>query len=210
MSRRASLMARVARHTRFSGLKASRPSSERSLGSVLGKSAIAGMPSLTASSAAATTLSMERRSTPGMEAMGTRLLRPSTTNSGQIRSSTPSWCSATRRRDHASAPRAPQAHAGKRAGKRGRRRLLTRGLDAAGRRFQVWRRRAGFRLASRLPSRTTLAGAGLAACSVSCLIWPHRKLCASGHLSPGRGRLRAAAPSSARESRELGKGQASG
>ena len=58
MSRPAALTARVARHTRFSGLNASRASSVRSFGSVLGKSAMAGMPSRAACSALATTLSI--------------------------------------------------------------------------------------------------------------------------------------------------------
>ena len=46
-----------------------------------------GMSSLAARSAARTASSIESRSTPGMEATGLRAFVPSTTNSGQIRSS---------------------------------------------------------------------------------------------------------------------------
>ena len=101
MSRPAERTARVARQTRLSGLVASRPSSVRLSGSVYGNSAIAGIPSASASSAAATTRSTVMRSTPGIDAMGRRLLRPSITNSGQIRSAGDRVFSATRRRDHA-------------------------------------------------------------------------------------------------------------
>lgn len=81
-------------------MKASRASSLRRLGSESGKSAIAGMPSAVASSAAATMLSIDKRSTPGIEVTGMRLFVPSMTNNGQIRSSTLKRCSAISRRDH--------------------------------------------------------------------------------------------------------------
>src|SRR5581483_5784907 len=53
------------------------------------------MPSVAASSAALTARSMERRSTPGMAAMGVRFLSPSMRKSGQIRSSVESVFSRT-------------------------------------------------------------------------------------------------------------------
>ena len=64
---------------RLSALTASRPSSLFRAGSVEGKSAITGMPSPAASSAAATARSVERRSTPGMDATASRLFSPSIT-----------------------------------------------------------------------------------------------------------------------------------
>src|SRR5262249_47868087 len=58
------------------------------------------MVSLAARSAARTAWSIESRSTSGMEATGVRTLVPSTTKSGQMRSSVVSTCSRTRRRTH--------------------------------------------------------------------------------------------------------------
>ncbi|CEJ85999.1 hypothetical protein HYPGJ_30164 [Hyphomicrobium sp. GJ21] len=94
-SRPAFLMARVARQTRLSALKASFASSERFAGSVNGKSAIAGISSATASFAASTIRSTLRRSTPGIDVTGTRLSFPSMTNIGQMRSLGERRCSAT-------------------------------------------------------------------------------------------------------------------
>ena len=59
-----------------------------------------GMLSFTARSASRTIWSTVRRSTPGIEATAVRLLWPSTTNIGQIRSSVVSTFSRTIRRAH--------------------------------------------------------------------------------------------------------------
>ena len=59
------------------------------------------MPSFAASSAAWAAKSTDSRSTPGMEAMGTRLFSPSITNSGQMKSAGESAVSATSARDQA-------------------------------------------------------------------------------------------------------------
>ena len=59
-----------------------------------------GMLSFTARSASRTAWSTVSRSTPGIEATGVRVLWPSTTNSGQIRSSVVSTFSRTSRRAH--------------------------------------------------------------------------------------------------------------
>src|SRR5262245_10097838 len=95
----ACLMARTARHTRFPGLTASLAASSRKEGSVLGKSASAGMPSARASSAALTARSTESRSTPGMEATGVGRLLPSIRKIGQMRSALARVVSRTRLRD---------------------------------------------------------------------------------------------------------------
>ena len=71
-------------------------------GSVSGKIAIAGMPRSRASLAARRARSTQRRSTPGIEAIGVRARSPSCTKTGQIRSSTESLVSATSRRDQSS------------------------------------------------------------------------------------------------------------
>ena len=59
-----------------------------------------GMLSFAARSASRTAWSTVSRSTPGIEATGVRVLWPSTTNSGQIRSSVVSTFSRTSRRAH--------------------------------------------------------------------------------------------------------------
>jgi len=81
-------MARVARQARFSGLNASSASGVFFSGGVAGKMAIAGMPNRTASPAASTSKSIDRRSTPGIDGIGCRRFSPSCTNTGQIKSST--------------------------------------------------------------------------------------------------------------------------
>ena len=58
------------------------------------------MSSSAARTASRTASSTESRSTPGIEATGTRVFLPSTTNSGQIRSSVVSTFSRTMRRAH--------------------------------------------------------------------------------------------------------------
>src|SRR5262245_49918377 len=95
----ACLIERMARHTRFAGLTASLAASSRREGSVEGKTAIAGMPSARASSAALTARSTESRSTPGMEATGVRRPTPSIRKIGQMRSELASEVSRTRLRD---------------------------------------------------------------------------------------------------------------
>ena len=95
----AALMARTARHTRLPGLTASLAASSRKEGSVLGNSAMAGMPSAAASSAALTARSTDSRSTPGMAATGVRARVPSMRKIGQIRSSVVSEVWRTSRRD---------------------------------------------------------------------------------------------------------------
>ena len=90
-------IARTVRQTRFSGSRASAASSDLSRGSTTGNSAMAGMPSCRASSAALTTPSIESRSTPGMLGTG-RLASWSWTKSGQIRSAGASVVSASIRR----------------------------------------------------------------------------------------------------------------
>ena len=87
------LIARQALQTRLLSLKASLPRSSLRCGSVYGKNAIAGRPSLTARSASRTASSMLSRSTPGIAATGTRRFSPSMRNSGQIRSFVVSTCS---------------------------------------------------------------------------------------------------------------------
>src|SRR5258707_10057932 len=93
-------MGLVARHPKLSGWTASLPPWSRRFGSVYGNSARQGIASAAARSASRTASSTDSRSTPGIEATGTRVFTPSTRNSGQIRSYVLSSCSRTRRRDH--------------------------------------------------------------------------------------------------------------
>ena len=161
MSSPALRTARVARQTRLSALKASPPSSVRSLASVYGKSAIAGMPSATASSAALATRSTLMRSTPGMDSTGMRLPFPSVTNIGQIRSAGVSTFSATSRRDHPALRLRRMRTAGKRptsacgGGSSGPARL---GLGAA----------RGKRPGERLHGGTCAFGSFAACCGANC------------------------------------------
>ena len=76
----------MARHMRLSGLSASRPSSLRRSGWVLGNSATQGMPKATASFARATIPSTDQRETPGRLAIGFSTACPSVTNRGQMKS----------------------------------------------------------------------------------------------------------------------------
>ena len=96
------LSARTARWTSPSGFQASRPSSLFAFASGTGNSAIAGMPSSSSRPASATRRSIETRSMPGIEATASRLLLPSMTNSGWIRSSAVRLVSRARRRENGS------------------------------------------------------------------------------------------------------------
>lgn len=91
--------ARTDRQTKLSGLIASRASSVFNLGSVAGKTAIAGIPNSAASVAARLSESSPKRLTPGRLWIGCSPLGWSTTKSGQIKSSTVSLVSDTKRRD---------------------------------------------------------------------------------------------------------------
>ena len=95
----ASLIARVARLIRLSGLRISEPVWSFSASSTFGKVAIAGMPSFAARSASRASRSTDRRVTPGIAATSSCRFSPSTTKTGQIRSSTVSRVSCTSRRD---------------------------------------------------------------------------------------------------------------
>ena len=93
-------MARVARQTRLSAIEGFAAGLVAQLRIRIGKERNAGDSELGARSASRTASSTERRSTPGMAATGTRVLDPSTRNSGQIRSSVVSTFSRTSRRVH--------------------------------------------------------------------------------------------------------------
>jgi hypothetical protein len=68
-------------------LNASSASADFFSGGVAGKIATAGIRRSIASSTASTSRSIDSRSTPGIEAIGSRVPWPSWTNTGQIKSS---------------------------------------------------------------------------------------------------------------------------
>src|SRR5438477_6381408 len=98
----ACLMARMARLHRLSARQASSPAGDFSAAGTTGKSASAGMPSSAASPATSTSAGIEWRKMPGIEPIGSRAAASAWTKTGQIRSSTPRRCSATKRRVQAS------------------------------------------------------------------------------------------------------------
>ncbi len=85
-------------HIRFSGLAASVPSASFSSAGVAGNKATRGMPRSTAGAMCATNRSTLTRCTPGIEATVSTRPLPGRMKTGQIRSSTESRFSATRRR----------------------------------------------------------------------------------------------------------------
>ena len=111
----AALIAAMARQTRLSGLRASRPSSDLASACVNGKSAMQGMPSPSASFAALPMRSTESRATPGIEGTASSTPVPAQTKSGQIRSFGESHVSRTIRRDQSDWRRRRMRRAGKEA-----------------------------------------------------------------------------------------------
>ena len=82
------LTARIALFAWFSGFQAPTQSVVRSSILVYGKIQIAGIPRSAASRAASTTLSTERRITPGIDGIGSSIFSPLRTNTGHIKSLT--------------------------------------------------------------------------------------------------------------------------